>query len=824
MNERERPPVRVHMIGNAHIDPVWLWPMSEGRAEVVATYRTALQLLREFEGYVFSSGGSVTYQWVCEDDPALFEGIQQAVHQGRWALVNGWWLQPDCNVPNGESFARHVLYGQRYLEAAFGRRATVGYNVDTFGHAATLPQLLRLGGLDYYVFFRPGPHEKDLPKEPFWWEAPGGTRVLACRPPLHYGNPEEEDMRQRVAQAVATGPQYMPIILCFYGVGDHGGGPTRRNLSTLTDMMASGGAVTPVFSSPDRYFAEVEGLNRQWPVVHDDLQHHARGCYTALSRVKRENRQAEHLLMQSERFSALAHVVSGGPNRQSELQKAWRGVLFNQFHDILAGTSIRSAYQDVWDYFDQARRAAAGIRAQALDVLEADIQVEDEGQAVILWNPLAWDRTEAARIKVPMGGFRYDRHGLAYPATPVVMDDKGNSLPAQIVEIELDYSTYMVHVDVSATVPALGSRVLYVTIPVTEAPACAPQGTPTDTLENEVLSLHFDSTTGWLTSIRERCSGVEFLAGPANVPIVIDDPSDTWSHGVAAFREEVGRFRATSAPTLIRSGPVVKTVRVTSTWGNSRIEQDISLYGDEPVIDIVMRVDWHERLKMLKLGFPLALDDAQVTASAPYGYITREPDGEEHPCQAWLDVSGTSSRGQAGLSLVNDSKYGYDVLGSELRLSVLRSPIYAFHRPREIVPGVTYHYTDQGLQELHYRLYPHDGDWRKANADRAAYALHEPFLSRSATPREGKRTTMSLLRVDPANAILTAAKLAEGGEALIVRGYEAHGRATHMTLTSDRLTLEWSHDLSPHEIWTLRLPLTDQAPVAMNLLEEPLQT
>ncbi|NLD73405.1 MAG: alpha-mannosidase, partial [Chloroflexi bacterium] len=192
-DDAHRPPVTVHMIGNAHIDPVWLWPLSEGRAEVLSTYRTALMLLDEFPGYVFTSGGSVTYQWAAEDDPALFGRIQQAVAEGRWALVNGWWLQPDCNIPGGESFARHALYGQRFLEEHFGRRARVGYNVDTFGHAGTLPMLLRGGGLDYYVFFRPGPHEKDLPREPFWWEAPDGTRVLTCRPPLHYGTPESED-------------------------------------------------------------------------------------------------------------------------------------------------------------------------------------------------------------------------------------------------------------------------------------------------------------------------------------------------------------------------------------------------------------------------------------------------------------------------------------------------------------------------------------------------------------------------------------------------------------------------------------------------------
>ncbi len=814
--------VQVHMAGNAHIDPVWLWPVQEGREEVVSTYRTALRLLNEYEGYVFTSGGSVTFQWVSEDDAELFAGIQEAVRGGRWALVNGWWLQPDCNIPGGESFARHAMYGQRYLMAAFGRRARVGYNVDSFGHAGTLPQLLSLGGLDRYVFFRPGPHEKTLPKGPFWWEAPDGTRVLTCRPPLHYGNPETEDMRERVGEAVVQARQDMPHILCFYGVGDHGGGPTRRNLDTLLEMISEGGPALPIFSSPERYFDEVEALDREWPVVRDDLQHHARGCYTALTRVKRENREAEHLLMQAERYATLAHLVCGTPNAQSALQEAWQGVLFSQFHDILAGTSIRSAYEDVWDLFAQARQTAGRVQTQALGALQDEIGVRDEGQPIIVWNALAWERTETVRIAFPMGGFRDDRLGRVYPATPRVADAHGNELPAQIAEVELDYSTYVVHIDVNVTVPALGCRVLYVELPVTEPPARDPQQPQVDVLENAALSLRLDRETGWLTSVIDRSTGQEILAGPANVPLVIDDPSDTWSHDVAAFRDVVGRFQSVDSPILVCDGPAVKTVRVISTWGQSRIEQDISLYADEPFIDVVMRIDWHERLKMLKIGFPLALDDVEVTASAAYGHIVREPDGEEQPCQAWLDVSGATSTGRAGLVLVNSGQYGYDALDGDLRLSVLRSPIYAFHQPREIVPGVTYHYTDQGPQEIRYRLYPHRGDWREVVPDRAAYALHEPLLSALTAPQPGPGGDLSLLRVEPSNIILTVVKVAEDDDALIARGYEAHGVATNMTLTSERLGTTWPYALRPYEIWTLRLPLDGSAPTPLNFLEEPL--
>ncbi len=822
MPNEQPSPVTVHMVGNAHIDPIWLWPMSEGRAEVLSTYRTALALIDEFDGYVFTSGGAITYQWAAEDDPVLFRGIQRAVAEGRWELVNGWWLQPDCNIPHGEAFARHALYGQRYLLELFGRRATIGYNVDSFGHAGTLPQILKQGGLDHYVFFRPKPDEKDLPREPFWWQAPDGTRVLAQRPPLHYNSPEREDMRARVPAAAAGGAPGLPAVLCFYGVGNHGGGPTRHNVCTLVEMMAEGASPRPVFSSPERYFAEIEALGRSWPVVAEELQHHSRGCYTAVSRVKRENRQAEHALLRAERLAALAGACAGLPSRQEEIAAAWKKVLFCQFHDVLPGTSIRSAYEDVWDYYDQARRTAAAVEEEALAALGRRVRVPEGDQAVTVWNSLPWERDETVRLRVGMGGFGGDRYGLRYPAPPRLVDEAGREVPCQIVDVELDYSTYMVHLDARVTVPALGWRVLQVTVPVTDPPAADPEPPAVETVDNGSLRLRFDPATGWLLSLADVASGAEYLAGPAAVPVVLDDHSDTWSHGVAAFRDEVGRFTAVAPPQLVHDGPVQRTVRVTSAWGASTIVQEFTLAHGRPEVDVTMTIDWHEQFKMLKLAFPLALDAPGVTASAPYGSVGRTANGEEEPCQAWVDLSDASR----GVTLLNDSRYGYDALGAELRLSVLRSPIYAFHDPRQVVAGVTYHYTDQGLQTLRYRLLPHEGAWQAVHPGRAALELHEPLIGRAASPQGGERPQDgegpqgSLLRVAPQNAVLTVAKWTEDGGGLLVRGYEAEGRPTRVVITSEALGRRWEGEVRAHQIWSWLLPLDGGAPVPTNFLED----
>lgn len=812
----------VHMIGNAHIDPVWLWTVEEGREEVLASYRTAIALLADYEGYLFTSGGAATYRWVQEDDPALFRAIRRAVQAERWCLVNGWWLQPDCNIPSGESFARHALYGQRYLQHALGRRARVGYNVDSFGHANTLPQLLRLGGLQEYVFFRPGPHEKALPEGPFWWEAPGGARVLACRPPLHYGSPEDADIAARVAAVASQAPDGLPLVMCFYGVGNHGGGPTRRNVEALLAMAHAGEPTRPVFSSPERYFDQVRALGRAWPVVRDELQHHARGCYSALSRVKRENRQAEHALMTAERWATLAFLLTDGADPRAPLEQAWRQVLFNQFHDILAGTCIREGYEAVWQGYAQARQTATALQESALDSLGGLLSIPSgDGAAIAVWNPLPWARQEVVPLEIPLGDWRHDRQGQRYPRRVTLRDDQGRAVPCQTLDVVFDHNTYLAQVAALVQAPGLGVALLRAEVEEGAPPtgtAALPEATA---IENDRYRLTVDPATGWISSLWDRQRDAELLAEPILRPLVIDDPSDTWSHDVPAFRQVCGAFFASEPPRLLHAGEVCQTLRVRSAWGQSTLEQEITLYRDVPWVDVTCTVDWHERHKALKMAFPFGLREVEVIASSPYGWVRRAANGEEEPCQEWLAIQGRGPDGMQGFCLLNDSKYGYDALGSELRLTALRSPIYAFHDPREVIPGVRYHYTDQGLQTWRLRLIPYCGSWQEARPIHAAYALHEPLVARRAQPATGPWRGESLLRLAEGAAVVTAVKLAEEAPVLLVRGYETLGEPTRLTLASDWLGLSWQQDLKPHEIFTLALPLDGSAAQALDLLEAP---
>ena len=290
----------VHMIGNAHIDPVWLWQWPEGYQEVRATFQSAIDRMEEYPDFVFTCDSSLFFQWVEESDPPLFEQLRARVAEGRLQVIGGWWVEPDCNIPAGESFVRQALYGQRYLREKLGVIATTGANLDSFGHNATIPQILRKSGIDSYVFLRPGPKENSsVPGPLFWWQSPDGSRVLAYRIPHEYCAPKD-DIGEHVEQAIASLPPELGEAAVFYGVGNHGGGPTRANLDQIARL--NGGADERLELSSMRNFFDAVGSAGDVPTWAGELQYHSPGCYTTHSGIKRWNRRTENLLQRAEKW------------------------------------------------------------------------------------------------------------------------------------------------------------------------------------------------------------------------------------------------------------------------------------------------------------------------------------------------------------------------------------------------------------------------------------------------------------------------------------------------------------------------------------------
>jgi len=791
--------ITVHMIGNAHIDPVWLWRAEEGFQVVRETCKAALDRMEETPGFIFCRSSAATYKWLEEREPALFERIRQRVAEGRWCIVGGWWEQPDCNIPCGESFVRQALYGKRYFQQKFGVDVRVGYNVDSFGHAATLPQILKKCGLDYYVFFRPGPHEKALPAGLFRWQAPDGTSVLACRPPHHYCCGPDE-IADRIRTAAEQAPLGLPHVMCFYGVGDHGGGPTRANIASILAAAADPEAPNAIFSTPQRFFEAAGTSAHSLPVVADELQHHARGCYTVLSDIKRMNHECEELLLAAERFAAVATAAFGLESPQAALAQAWETVLFHQFHDVLAGTSIPEAYDDAWPPLDEARATAMRVITESLAEWGRHIDTTRGASPITFFNPLGFDREDVIEMHTQEDAPQVAIFDEQFAEVPVQRE--GDHLVFRVRVRSLGFTCY--HLSTEHTPQAVTSSLV---------------ATPTS-LENRLVRIELDPASGALCALRDKRRLANLLAGPGAALVVLRDTSDTWSHGVAAFRDEIGRFEPTGPPEIVESGPVRAALRVKSRWGDSTAEQTFYLYDGLARVDACLVLDWRERHKMLKLAFPTAIETPVATFEVPYGCIARPTNGEEQPIQRWMDLSGSVAGQRAGLALINDGKYGADILGSKMRLSLLRSPIYAFHDPRKPEPSVEYQYTDQGEHVIRYRLVPHGGSWQDAAVVREAQSLNVPVFFRFEDVQDGTISSYgSAVEVKPDNLLLTVLKKAEDGHDLIVRFHETAGRETEGRVDLHFAQATWTGRVRPFEIKTLRFDLDAKSAREVDMLE-----
>jgi alpha-mannosidase len=783
------------MIGNAHIDPVWLWQWTEGREEVLSTFRTALQLIEEDGAFVFCASSAAHYAWIEDYDPPLFERVRDQVRAGRIVPVGGWWVQPDCNIPSGEALARQALYGLGWIRDRLGVEVTVGYNVDTFGHPATLPQILAKSGLRYYCFFRPDPREKTLPGPVFRWEAPDGTSVIACRPVGMYATGPEE-IEDRIRQCAEAAVPPLNAMLCFYGVGNHGGGPTRRNLASIHRLEADPDLPALVMSGPEPFFRAAEALAHELPVIRDELQYHSRGCYSAVSEVKRENRQVENLLLTAERITSVASALGLCETPREDLSAAWRLALFNQFHDVLAGTSIRPAYDDARADYAEAKLLAGRWLRRALHRIAATVDTSGEGQAAVVFNPTAEPRTEVVELDIAYRGSAGETS---------ILDDGGEEVPATLLEPTVHTGGRTHAVAFTAELPALGYRVYRLAKRVPEVVHPSVEVTATS-LESNGFRVELDAETGWLKSVVDKQADVQLLAGPGNVPIVMSDPSDTWSHGVPAFRDEVGAFRLARDPEVFLQGPTHGALRLVYGWEDSIIEQYVVLYQGMPEIHFRTAVDWHEKHRMLKASFPMDLAQSAATFEVAYGHIARAATGDEQPAHRWVDVTGTISGKPYGVALLNDGKYGVDVLGAEVRLSLLRSPIYAFHDPQRTLPGEEYEYTDQGVQTFTYALLPHEGPWQDSQVVRRALALNAPCLCVVEPAHGGPNPpARSFLSHTGDSVSMDVLKQAEDGDGLVLRGYETVGRGEAVEITFLGCALG-TVTFGPNEIrsWRLR--------------------
>lgn len=806
-------PITVHMIGQAHLDPVWLWRWTEGRAEALGTSQSAVDRLAEYPDFHFTRGESQVYSWIERENPGLFAQVKRLIAEGRWHVVNGMVIQPDMNLPCGESFVRQALLGKRTMRRHLGVEPSVAYCVDSFGHAGTLPQILAGCGFDAYVFMRPGPHEKELPANVFWWQGPDGSRVLTFRITDAYTT-WSADQEAHIRRAVETMPPVLDATMCFFGVGNHGGGPTKaqiENIQALAEQLAAADPPLDIrFSHPDAFFAAIRPQVGALPVVADELQFHAVGCYSVNSALKAAHRLAENRLLLAEKLAVMAEIWAGQPAPQPKLDELWFTLAFNQFHDTLGGSSLKVAEDDAIAELTGLAAAADGLAHDAARAVANRIDTSGPGATVVAFNPAAQE-TDAWLEYEPWTGWQdWDEGGWG------LVDEAGQPVAYQNIdplEALSEPGGRIRRLIFRAALPALGYRVFRFApglprLDLQEVPprAHAVADENGAELANDRLSLRLDGATGNIVSCIDLRTGLE-LVGPGgwNVGEVIEDKSDTWSHGVRGYGEPIGTFGDARIRVGDR-GPLQASLLVERRYGASTWQQQILLRAGDRSITVRNWLTWLEPWRLVKLACDVNTAAPVATHDVPFGALERPCDGQEFPTQMWLDVSGPALQEKIGLALLNDGKYGCDVRGSRLRLTILRCVPYAYHEPHSFGSRQHYDWVDLGSQSFTFVLRPHVGDWRESDCVAQARALNQPplLVTMHAHPGDLPRTA-GLAAVGNAGVELAACKPAEDGDGCTVRLVELHGRGGDAGFTWQGQSILLA--LAPHEIVTLRLRL-----------------
>jgi alpha-mannosidase len=642
---------------------------------------------------------------------------------------------------------------------------------------------------------RPQQEEKDLASALITWVAPSGDRVTAYRLPLHYSNHQHSiGQKLKLLPDLDIFRPERPWMI-FFGVGNHGGGPTIEQLQEIEGLMKERDDLS--LSDPEQFFASVDVGSL--PVVRGEMQRHAIGCYSAHSEIKRLNRHAEHALTLSERIDVLAGLV-GSASRASDFERAWKNICFNQFHDLLGGVAIHEASEDAISMYREAISVAR--RSTMLDIQRIASRIDSSAsiENLIVFNPSAFEREEIIEFELwhPQASERGEiLHSIA------LVDGDGRKFTTQKVEPSGKIGEDRVRFLAKMRVPALGwtsfgivrhSRVLARQLVVSKS-----------LLANGIIALGIST---------EEVADLHYSEAA-----VFKDASDTWAHGVSSFEEMLQPFEIESVE-VIEDGPLRGGLRVESSAYSSRMEEEFFLSADGNHIEARIVLDWREQHKLLKLRYRHGCKSPVARYEIPYASMERPVGPEEWPGQSWVDVS--ESDGSRGLAIITDSKYSYSVDEKYIYIIAARSPLAAHHvPPHEVHPHERLRYLDQGVQEFRLFLVPHVADWRSANLPKLSEELHNPLIVHAESRHEGDLAkSYSAFELTGEGIQIGAIKKAEEGDGIILRAVETLGGTPQASFRFASMGVHWDSQFSPFEIKTFLI--SNGAAMETDLLERPL--
>lgn len=807
---------RIHLVCNAHLDPVWLWEWPEGAGEALSTFRSAADFCERRKNFVFCHNEAILYQWIEDFEPDLFKRIQGLVAAGRWNILGGWFVQPDCNMPGGESLVRQILLGKRYFREKFAVDVKTAANLDPFGHARGLVQILAKSGYHSYLFCRPDADFLTLPNDEFVWVGYDGSEVLAARAKAHY-NSQGGKARAKVEDWMRSRPD-REVSLLLWGIGDHGGGASEKDLDDLDGLIASTPDVEIFHSTAEAYFEELGPRRNALPRFAEGLNPWAVGCYTTMARVKQGHRRLENELFSAEKMASIASFQGLMKYPDRDLAEALRDLAFSEFHDILPGSSIGPGEEGAVRLLDHGLEICSRVKAKAFFALAAGEKPAEEGEIPILvYNPHPF------RIR-SLIACEFEDHEPNFGGGYLLprISHQGRPLPSQpekeLSNLSLEWRKKIVF---SAELePGRMNRFCcrMEKIGQKPRPSIAEEG-GIIRFKTDDLDVLINTTTGFLD--RFKIGGCDFLAANAFKPLVIGDNADPWGMSVRRFRDVAGEFtlmdpaaaaafagvsKASLPPVrVVEDGEVRTVVEALFGYGHSFLALRYLLPKAGTEIEVELRVHWNEKDKMLKLSVPTRFGQGRCLGQAAYGIEPLPDNGDEAVSQKWAAV--VSPDDEVALTIINDGVYGSDFANGELRVSLLRSPAHsadpAGDRPLSYqdrhIPRI-----DQGERLFHFWINGGRSGERLSAIDRESLAKNEvPYALAYFPPGTGKKARPGVVLSDPV-VQLPALKKAEDGNDLIIRLFEPTGIERTTELDMPFLRAKTQVKLKGFEIKTLR--------------------
>ena len=822
----------VHLICNAHLDPVWLWEWEEGAAEAISTFRTAADFCEKFDGFIFNHNEVILYRWVEEYDPPLFRRIKKLVKEKKWHIMGGWFLQPDCNMPSGESFVRQMLLGRNYFQEKFGVKPTTAINFDSFGHTRGLVQIMVKSGYDSYVFCRPGDNFCKLPKNTFTWEGYDGSKINAIQPKGGYLS-LRGTARKKVEEYIQNNPETECGIV-LWGIGNHGGGPSKIDLEDLAALMKEREDVKIIHSTPEAYFREIRKSKAKLPAHSKDMNPFAPGCYTSQVRLKQRHRKLENELFMVEKMVSSCFFLGLLPYPQDDLNEAMEDLANSEFHDILPGSSIEAVEESSLRLMDHGLEILSRIKAKAFFALARGEKKSGNGEnPVLVLNPHPYPVKVAVECE-----FQLPDQNHMETFTDFKVYENGKLIPSQIEKessnLTLDWRKKIVFN--AKLKPSQINRFNCVPIVKKSKPEkILREDKGKITFKNDELEVVINTKTGLID--KYSIKGRDYLAGSAFELLAIEDNNDAWGMKVSKFDKIKGRFRlmnrkeaalasgidAKGIPVVrvIEDGDVRSVVETVLKYGNSVIYQRYFLPKNGTEIGVETRVHWNEKHTMLKLSVPFANKDASVFGQVAFGREELKTDGTEMVSQKWIAV--TSKKSGTAISFINNGVYGSSFSNSRLNLTLLRSPAFTGHPigERQIIEQDRYTpRMDQG--ERIFKFWMNGGKTKEImeSIDREALSKNEKPYALSFFPDGNGRKTGQFFTLSDSSILATAVKKSEKDNSLILRLFEPTGKKARTSVSIPSAGMRRKVTFAPFEIKTFSIDFKKKKWTETDLMEK----